>query len=224
MSYRYWYMMYLFITLSFSYVYCPVLLCWAGISLTISHTCSFRWVSFPPCLLPPQQLAQWPLWLLLQSFRRLSMSIYAGLARIHFHWTAPHLGRSVRGDSCVCNLKNSVAVSYNSVFILFWSWGVGAARGRPAVLYISHLYWTRSRWICLSVSSSVRSGQAHMSPVVLWGSVLATQIMEFPTELFYWKSSVHFGEALRKAHTVNVKPNVSFISLLFHCFSALKAI
>lgn len=65
-------------------------------------------MTFLPCHLPPQQLAQWPLCLLLRSFRRLSMSINAGLAHIHFHWTAPHLGRSVRGGSCVCNLMNNV--------------------------------------------------------------------------------------------------------------------
>lgn len=56
--------------------------------------------------LPPQQLAKWPLRLLLKSFSSLNTSIYARLAHT-FSLCSPYWGSSAGGDSCACNLKHN---------------------------------------------------------------------------------------------------------------------
>lgn len=84
-----------------------------------------------------------------------------------------------RTDSCVCNLKHSLPC--------IPSHSPQPVRGRPAVLYRSHLYWTRTRSICQPDSSSVRSGQAHTSPVISCVvSLPVTVILRFPAEIYYY--------------------------------------
>lgn len=138
-------------------------------------------ISYPLTFFPLQQLAEWPFWLLFQSFSRLNKPTYAGLA--HFHWAVLAEGSSAGGDSCVCNLKHSLpCIPPLSLHPIPRVRG-GAVRGRPAVLYRSHTCTGREADQSASLSD-LKKIICYCSLFVSWGAQPATGILGLPTQYF----------------------------------------
>lgn len=137
--------------LMFAVLFCFVEQILAGIILTMSCTCSVRWVFLP---LPSSLLNSW-----LGNPFDPCCSLWAGSTSPYTRDLHTLSLSSAGGDSCVCNIKNSLSCIPTPSFS---SCSERVGGGQPAVLYRSHLYWTRAGSIC----KSVRSGQAHMSHVI----------------------------------------------------------
>lgn len=130
------------------------------------------------------------------------MFIYTVLAHIHFHCTAPRLGSSVRGDSCVCNLKNIVPCIPPLCFHLVLKVGCGGSEGPTSCpVYIT------------PVLKEIRINV----PVCQFLSKMWTSSYVTSCVVGITTSSTHFSQALRKVHILNVKPYVSY-----YCFSAFE--